>query len=277
MCWPSIHDTPLDLSTATPRQSTLDQLLLTARLLLCLLCQHRIRRRPRLSSTRAKCCNTHQFIETASRRRTAVLRVLRERDGATHAVALHLFETSLGQWLGVPKHDVWLVRCGFRVELVEKGAHGGALRARPTQDRGAAAYLCVLFFDLGRSALGDDRCEVVLEGQRDKIVVVEKTGEEVMDFGDLTERVRGMDLTGIRGLTVEGPPMFIMTTAFGRISFGSESTRPSYLSVCETVSFNNPRHDAMKPEDSRFALNIRLFLQRHQRSPTIRRDPPPRR
>lgn len=72
--------------------------------------------------------------------------------------------------------------------------------------------------------------------------------------------------------------MFIMTTAFQSISIRSETTRhPSYLSVCKTVSFNNPRRDAMEPEDSRFALNIRFVLQRRQRPATIHRESPPRR
>jgi hypothetical protein len=39
-----------------------------------------------------------------------------------------------------------------------------------------------LFFNLGCAALGDDGCEVGLEGKGDEVVVVEESGEEVVDF-----------------------------------------------------------------------------------------------
>lgn len=164
---PPIDHTPLDLSVPAPRQSTLDQLFLTSRLVFCLGRQHLIRRRARLlalSRTGTECGNAHQLVQTASRRGTAVLRVLRERDRPSGAIALHLLETRLRQGFRITEHDVWLVRCRFRVELVEEGAHCCSLRTRPSEDRGTAADFRVLFFNLGCAAFGDDGCEVVLEG-----------------------------------------------------------------------------------------------------------------
>lgn len=82
------------------------------------------------------------------------------------------------------------MRRGAGAELVEQGAHAGALEAGVVQDGGASADGGVLRFDLGSAAFCDEGCEETLEGKGDEVAVGEEPVEEVMDFWDL-RRVSG--------------------------------------------------------------------------------------
>jgi hypothetical protein len=55
------------------------------------------------------------------------------------------------------------VRGRVRRDLVEDGAHLGALVLGPLADGRAAADGGVLFLDLGGAALGEERADVVLQ------------------------------------------------------------------------------------------------------------------
>ena len=54
-----------------------------------------------------------------------------------------------------------------------------ALELGVAQDWGAAADVCVLFFDLGCAALGDPGCDLFLEGEGDEVAIGEEVEEEV--------------------------------------------------------------------------------------------------
>lgn len=58
-------------------------------------------------------------IETATRRATAVLRVLRKRYRAFHAILFHKPCGLVCQGMCIAERDVTLVRCRRRVELVQ--------------------------------------------------------------------------------------------------------------------------------------------------------------
>ena len=105
-----------------------------------------------------------ELVQARARRRARVLRVLSESDCSLNAVGLELFQARLCQRVGVAEGDVWFVRRGSGRELVQELDHAGCLSPRPTQDGGAAAYVFVLLFDLGRAAFGDEGSEVGLEG-----------------------------------------------------------------------------------------------------------------
>ncbi len=118
-----------------------------------------------------------QLIQTAPRRRARVLRVLREGDRAPAAPAAEPVSQQppvhvLGERVCVAEGDVGLVRRCFGRQLVEQLAHLGALVLRPLADRRAAADGRVLFLDLGRASLGDERAEVALEtAEGDEVAV----------------------------------------------------------------------------------------------------------
>ena len=70
-------------------------------------------------------------IKTAARRATAVLRVLRKRNRALHAILLHPSRGLVRQRVCIAERDVALVGCRRRVELVEQRHQAFALRLRP--------------------------------------------------------------------------------------------------------------------------------------------------
>ena len=70
-------------------------------------------------------------IKTAARRATAVLRVLRKRYRAPHAILLHPSRGLVCQRVCVAERDVALVGCRRRVELVEQRHQALPLRLRP--------------------------------------------------------------------------------------------------------------------------------------------------
>ena len=156
-----------------------------------------------------------QLVERAARRRAAVLRVLRERDRAPHAVRLHLRRRRVRERARVAERDVRLMRRRGGVELVEQRGHALALELRVAEDGRATPNVRVLLFDLGRAPLRDPWGEYGLEGKRDEVAVGEEVLQEVMRLGHLYAALgigrAAHEIHG--GRTVDGPPMFNITTA----------------------------------------------------------------
>jgi len=128
-----------------------------------------------------------QLIQTAPGRAATVLRVLRERDGALHAIRTHLRGGLLRERLRVAERDVAFVRRGRWAELVEQCAHAFALEARVAQDGRPAADVGVLLRDARGAPLGDEGREDALEGERDEVAVREEAAEEIVRFRDLKQ------------------------------------------------------------------------------------------
>jgi hypothetical protein len=126
-----------------------------------------------------------ELVKGAACCRTAVLRVLRERNRPRDAVLAHGARRCARLRVRVTKSDVVLVRGRLRRELVHQLGHALALDVRPLQNRRAAANVRVLLLDLGRPPTGDKRCEVLLHGQGNKVSVEEEVRQEVLRLADL--------------------------------------------------------------------------------------------
>lgn len=94
-------------------------------------------------------------IETRSRRRTTVLRILRKYHHLLGFVRLDLLQCVLRQRIHIPKANVVLVRSRFRGIFVELLDEEFALQIGPLEDRRSAADFGVLLLNLGGAALGD--------------------------------------------------------------------------------------------------------------------------
>lgn len=109
-----------------------------------------------------------QLIDAAARRAATVLRVLRERHRpASPTLSEAIVQQSrvhlLRQRIRVAESDVGFVWRRLGGGLVEDLAHLGGLVFAPFADGTAAADGCVLLFDFGGAAGGDEWTEVVLK------------------------------------------------------------------------------------------------------------------
>jgi hypothetical protein len=121
-------------------------------------------------------------VETAARRATTILRVLRKGYRAFHAVLLHAPCGLLCERSRVAERDVALVRrCGW-VELVEQCRHALPLQFGPAQNRGTAANVHVLLLDARSPSFGNPWCYDRLERKGDEVPVQEEVSKEVVGF-----------------------------------------------------------------------------------------------
>jgi hypothetical protein len=126
-----------------------------------------------------------ELVKRAASRRTAVLRVLRERNRPGDAVLAHGARRRARLRVRVTESDVVLVRGRLRRELVHQLGHALALNVRPLQNRRAAANVRVLLLDLRRPPTCDERCKIFLHRQGDQVSVEEEVRQEVLRLADL--------------------------------------------------------------------------------------------
>jgi hypothetical protein len=138
----------------------------------------------------ALAASPEQLIQRAACCRTAVLRVLRERNRPLHAVFLHPPRRLTRERIRVPEGNVVLMRCRLRRELVEETNHALALDISPLQDRRPTPDVGVLLFDLRGPTARNERGEVFLHGEGDEVAVQEEIGQKVFGFRDLVKEIK---------------------------------------------------------------------------------------
>lgn len=128
-----------------------------------------------------------ELVQTAPRRATAVLGILRERDRALDAIRLHLPGRLVREGTRIAERDIALVGCRGRVQFVKNRGHAFALEFRVVEDRGTTTYVFILLLDLWCAASRYPWREDGLEGQGDEITVHEEVLEEVVGLGYLNK------------------------------------------------------------------------------------------
>ena len=110
-------------------------------------------------------------VETAPRRATAVLGILRKGYRACHTVLLHAPCGLLCERSCVAERDVALVRRCRWMELVEQCRHALPLQFRPAQNGGTTANVHVLLLDARGPSFGDPGCYDRLERKGNKVPI----------------------------------------------------------------------------------------------------------
>lgn len=161
-----------------------------------------------------------KFVQATACCTTAILGVLSERDRALDAVLLHLSSGCFCEGLGVSESDIRFVWGSFRVKLVEKLGHSFALQLRIMKNRRTTSDLGILPLNLRRPSTGDERCKETLKWKWNKVPVHEEIFQEIMSVGNLVRDKRSMTsrVRMTKRHTVDGPPIFNMTTAMNDCS-----------------------------------------------------------